>query len=104
MMCHIAICLHFEKSKMAAEIGEFLISMPFDSLTPILSLTPIWLFSSILTKNLTMSRVSRSVSIHNPAYHNPSFPKQVATAIYLFTCQAVLPAKKVSKNGLVFHD
>ena len=25
---------------MAAEIGEFLISMPFDSLPPILSLTP----------------------------------------------------------------
>ena len=44
MMCHIAICLHFEKSKMAAEIGEFLISMPFDSLPPILSLTPRWLF------------------------------------------------------------
>ena len=82
-MCHIAICLHFEKSKMAAEIGVFLISMPFDSLPPILSLTPRWLFSAILTKNLTMSRVSRSVSIHNPAYHNPSFPKQVATAIYI---------------------
>ena len=88
---------------MAAEIGEFLISMPFDSLPPILSLTPRWLFSAILTKNLTMSRVSRSVSIHNPAYHNVAICKSMYDFLFNFNSNHEAKCHRLEDTALWKH-